>query len=257
MTDDEAKPLSQIFGANAEPAKALEPKVADPKATEQSADPAKGDSNSGGTPPPDADEKDKKQDPPKKDDPLKVMRKALNATQRELAQLRQERQQKPASAPDPITDAEGYSKHIQQTVSDAVWQERLADAHEDLSEKLGDAYDETLETFQEMMAARPQLFAEWRNSRNPGKFLLKAVEDHRAKAEIGDPAKFADRIRAETRKEMMSEVEKLVSEGIKKALGQSLPKSLADEQTQGDGREDAEAEEFKPKPLSQILGKRK
>lgn len=263
MTDEavlEVKPLSEIFGGKPDPAPKADPvKVDDQKPEDKPvAEDGKGD-KSGETPAPKAEEK-KPDDPqqPKKDDPIKAMRKALSATQRELQQLRNEKQQSQAKpAPDPIADAEGYAKHLDQTISDRLWQERLADAHEDLSEKLGDAYEETLEAFTEMMKERPELYRDWRASRNPGKFLLKTVEDHRTQQEIGDPQKFAERIRAETRKEMMGEVEKLVTEGIKKALGQRLPQSLADEQTQGSSRTDEQPAEFRRKPLESILNKKR
>lgn len=256
------KPLSEIFGAKPEPAKAPEPvKVDDPKPAEQPAGDDKG-AKPGETPAPKAEDKKPDATPAKDDDPIKVMRKALKDVQRKNADLERRLQEKDTAAkpqaPDPIADAEGYSKHIMQTVSDTVWQERLADAQEDLSEKLGDAYEETLETFTEMLRERPQLFQEWRASRNPGKFLMKAVEDHRKQQEIGDPVAYADRIRAETRKEMMGEVEKLVADGIKKALGGHLPQSLADERPQG-GSPGSEAEptEFRRKSLDSILNKRK
>lgn len=261
MTDEavaEVKPLSEIFGGKPEP-KAEPVKVEDQKPADP-ADDGKGD-KAGETPAPKAEEKkpDAEQQQPKKDDPIKAMRKALSATQRELQQLRNERQQKEqqSQAPDPIADAEGFAKHIDHTVSERLWQERLADSQEDLAEKLGDAYEETVETFVQMMEANPPLYKEWRNSRNPGKFLMKAVEDHRTKQEIGDPAKFADRIRAETRKEMMSEMEKMVAEGVKKALGQRLPQSLADEQTQGGARADEQPAEFRRKPLDSILSQKR
>lgn len=262
MTDaatevSEVKPLSAIFGEKPETKAPAPVKVEDPKPADVPAVDGKG-VKAGETPAPKAEEKkpDAEQQP-RKDDPIKAMRKALNATQRELAQLRQEKQTPPPAAPDPIADAEGFTKHLQQTVSDTVWQERLADAHEDLSEKLGDAYEETLETFQEMMRENPELYREWRSSRNPGRFLQKAVENHKTRAEIGDPIAFADRIRAETRKEMEADIDKRIAEGIKKALGQRLPQSLADEQTQGGTRTDEQPTEFRRKPLESILNKKR
>jgi hypothetical protein len=256
VTSD-VKPLSEIFGGKPDTAAKPEPaKVDDQKPAEvKPADDGKG-ANAGETPAPKAE--DKKPDPPKDADPIKAMRKALNATQRELARLREEREKPAPITPDPIADADGYSKHLEQTVSDTLWKERLADAHEDLTEKLGeDAYSETMDVFVEMMKERPELYGEWRNSRNPGKFLLKAVEDHKSRQEIGDPKAFADRIRAEERTKMMGEVEKMVAEGIKKALGQRLPQSLADEQTQGSNSSDAAPAEFHRKSLDSILNRKR
>lgn len=256
MTDEvavvsEVKPLSEIFGAKPEAAPPA--KVDDQK---PAADQAKGE-NDGGTPPPKAEDvkPDASKPAPKDDDPIKVMRKALNKTQRELAQLRQEKQTPPPAAPDPIVDADGFSEHIRRTVSETVWAERIADAEEELVEKLGDGLDDTIDAFKSMMEARPQLFNEWRASRNPAKFIIKAVEEHKTRAEMGDPAAYAEKIRADTRKEMAAEVERMVSEGIKKALGQHLPQSLADEQRQGGSRNDPAPTEFRRKPLDQILKK--
>jgi hypothetical protein len=257
--DAAVKPLSEIFGVKPDSAKAPEPaKVEDLKPVEQPAGEGKGE-KAGETPAPKAEEKKEEPAPVKKDDPITAMRKALKATQRELQALRNQNQQpkEQSQAPDPIVDAAGFSKHISDQVGERLWQERLADAQEDLSEKLGDAYEETLETFTEMMRERPQLFQEWRASRNPGKFLMKAVEDHRKQQEIGDPVAFADRIRAETRREMSAEIDQRIAEGIKKALGQRLPSSLADEQTQGSGRVEPEPPPLKPKSIGQILAKRK
>lgn len=259
----EVKPLSAIFGEKPAPAAKPEPvKVDETKTAEvKPADAGTGD-KTGETPAPkteDGKTDTTKAAPAKDDDPIKAMRKGLTRVQRENAELKRRLEEQTAKppTPDPIADAEGFTKHIDQTVSDRLWQERLADAHEDLSDQLGDAYEETLEAFQEMMREDPPLYKAWRNSRNPGKFLMKAVEDHRKHEEIGDPQKFAERIRAETRKELEADIQKRIDEGIKKALGQRLPQSLADEQTQGSSRSDDEPAEFRRKPLESILNKRK
>jgi hypothetical protein len=187
------------------------------------------------------------------------MRKALSQVQRKNAELERKLQEAAApkqQGPDPISDPEAFTQHIQRQVSDTVWQERIADANEELSEKLGDAYEETLDTFQSMMESDPQLFNQWRHARNPGKFLLKAVEDHKARTLIGDPVAYAEKIRADTRKEIEAQVQTMVAEGIKAALAQHLPQSLADEQTQG-GRAQAQVDWDGPKPIGDILSRKK
>lgn len=254
MTDEvvsEVKPLSAILDSNATSAPADTAPKADPKPAPE---PAKGD-NDGGTPPPKVE--DKKPEPVR-DDPIKAMRKALKATQRELAQLRQDRDRVQQQAPDPIADPQAYQQYTQESVASLLHHERLATYEEAAREKHGDEAVETaLETFREMVIANPALFAEADKQRNPFKFIMKAVEDAKLREEMGDPKAYADKIRADTRKEMMVEVEKLVEEGIRKALGQRLPQSLADEQTQSGGRIDDQPTEFRRKSLDSILNKRK
>lgn len=236
---------------------AAEPVKAEPAAT----DAGKGE-EPGATPALDKDGKPiepaaVKQEPAKTDDPIKVMRKALKETQRELADLRQRNAAPPPPPSDPLLEPEKFRGEILSTVQQQVLRERFDDAMERGREDFGEeAFDEAVEFFAQAAADNPSLAEELQKQRKPDKFVWKYVQEAKARQELGDPVAYREKIRAETTAEIMAKVDAMVEEKLKAALQARLPSSLADEQTQG-GRASVASDWAGPKPLEQIFDRKK
>lgn len=255
MSDEEftPAPLDTIVNKS-EPAVVAEPAKAEP-----AKEPDKG--AEGATPALDKDGKpvvaETVKPEVKTDDPIKAMRKALNATQRELAQLRQERDAKPAPPIDPLLEPEGFAEHIKTSVDQRILRERFDDAMDRGREDFGEeAFDEAVEFFAQAAADNPTLAEELKKQRKPDKFVWNYVKEAKARQELGDPVAYREKIRAETTAELMTKVDALVAEKVKTILAGKLPSSLADEQTQGGRAASAASEWAGPKPLAQIIARK-
>lgn len=192
----------------------------------------------------------------KTDDPIKAMRKALNATQRELAELRKAAV-KPEPTIDPLLEPEKFAEQVASTVDQRILRERFDDAMDRGREDFGEeAFDEAVEFFAQAAADNPTLAEELKKQRKPDKFVWNYVKEAKARQELGDPVAYREKIRAETTAELMTKVDALVAEKVKTILAGKLPSSLADEQTQGGRAASAASEWAGPKPLAQIIARK-
>lgn len=128
--------------------------------------------------------------------------------------------QQPVAIPNPIEDPEGWH----------LWQERQRfsdklDISEDrLREQIGDDadVDAKIAKFKELAAANPALAAELKQHRHPYKFAYDYVKKTTAMEEIGDPAKYREKLEAEIRAKVEAEYAGTAPPAPKVNLPQSL-----------------------------------
>lgn len=196
-----------------------------------------------GTPPPESEE-EKKSGPD--EDAFTAMRKAMTeqhrATKARLAEVEAQLQAKQEeAAPDPIDDPEAYQAHQDARLDRKLFDERcnfsyevMVDAHgeEDMREKE--------EAFAQAMQADATLQGQLLKHAHPAKFIYEQGKNHLERVSIGDPVEYANKKVAEAIAEVEKKFEAKVAELTKEFQGANLPKSLADEQSQG-GMNRAEA----------------
>lgn len=262
MSDFEGTPLEQVLSRNPQPASQPEAQPdtgakAEAEAPEvevkQEAEPVKEDVK-----PEAKKEADSSPESEPSMLPASVMhgeRERRQAAERELKELRAKfaelEKKEPEKRPSVFEDEEGAFQAYQQTITSTVTNELLnAGEQEAISQHGQEAVDAAVEWLQQTVASSPSLEASVRSV--PAMFLhRKAVELHKAelaRAELADPDKLREKIRAEEREKLLKEQEKL--EAAKKAKRDSIPTSLVGEDSKGGLKG---TEWSGPTPLSAIL----
>ena len=164
------------------------------------------------------------------------------ALKSELAEVKaqlQAKQEEPA--PDPIDDPEAFQAHQDAKLDRKLFDERcnfsyevMVDAHgeEDMREKE--------EAFALAMQADATLQGQLLRHAHPAKFIYQEGKNHLERQSIGDPVEHGKKMFEKGLKEAEAKMEEKLAELRKEFQGANLPKSLADEQSQG-GMNRAEA----------------
>ncbi len=182
---------------------------------------------------------------------------ALKVTRKELQGLKawkseQEQKQTQAAKPDPFEDPEGHEQWKDQQTQTALWNNKVQLSEALARQQYGDeAYDKAYEAFIEEANSNPAVANGVGTALSPAHYAyeqgMKAIE----RAEMGDPATFAERKFQEGYEKAKAELTDTVNAQVKAALADILPTSLATEQSQGD-RGNGPAWDG-PKPMDQLL----
>ena len=134
--------------------------------------------------------------------------------------------------PDQFDDPEGWQRHQDQKTQSTITSERMRMSEDMARIHFGDeAFDDAMEAVTEAAKSDPSIATEIAQSASPGLALMKKAENLKLQSEIGDPATYRERIRAEVLKEVQGTIDTSVTEQVKAALAKMLPTSLADDQT--------------------------
>lgn len=179
-----------------------------------------------------------------------AMRKQIRELKRQVTVAGQPKQEA-QPIPDPVTDLEGFNRDIDQKLRSTQAQANLA-ASVRYAQKQYSDYAEIEEAFVEMAQENPALAdAMWEHD-DPAEFVYKYTKEAKARAEIGDPVQYGEKIRKETTEKLMADIDKMVEAKLKERLSGILPSSLAGEQTKG-SRITNPTGFNGPTPLSDIL----
>jgi hypothetical protein len=134
-------------------------------------------------------------------------------------------QQKPQEKPDFYEDPEKFAAVQQQTVQQALWNERLNMSEAIVRDKHGDeVVDAATQAFQQALQANPALYAEMRQARNPYGYVVDWHKKQSFLSEVGDPDRWKqsqiEALRAQVRAELEAEF-------TQKAKPAAPPRSLA------------------------------
>ncbi|MCP5086482.1 MAG: hypothetical protein GY952_06745 [Rhodobacteraceae bacterium] len=192
-------------------------------------------------------------------------RRKRQAIEQELAGIRQQlQQQSDEAAPDIFDDPEGWQKHqddklktIQEASNQGVQEAVLRVSRSHVTKEVGiEALEEAAAAFESEAARTPSLVQDALASDSPYQFIFDTGKAAIERQALGDPHAFAAKAVAEATKKAEAEIQKQVDERVKAALAEHLPKSLADEQTQGDRATVANTWSG-PTPLKTILNSRR
>lgn len=190
---------------------------------------------------------------------LTVLRKELQKTQRELAELKRGKKE-PEKAPDPVEDPEGYEAHVDRKIATSTF-----DAVARISERAAiktygkETYDAMVDVFEAAVEKDPSLAKQLRESDDPAEF---AFQTGKSIHERGGPNVSVAEATAKAVKAAEEKMEKEIGDRVKKAvdeiIAKRLPKSLADEQSgSGGGKVENPAERWAgPRPINEILGEK-
>jgi hypothetical protein len=243
-------PVADTTQAQASP----EPVAAKPEGGDSqktTGEPAKAE-NEAGTPPAEKPKAEKSE----ADKAFATLRRELKneRLQREALERQMAALQQPAQVIDPVADPDGFSKSIDDKIARAKLETKVS-ISERLAMKNYADYEEVRDTFMEIARDNPAIVREMYASDDPAEFAYAYAKEHKARQEIGDPLKYAEKIREETIAKTMAELDKIVEAKLQERLSGVLPSSLAE--TQSQGARVTNPDGFNgPTPLSDILKKR-
>ena len=257
-------PLSDIINKVEESSPAPEPqvepeKVETPETPELKAEEAP----EGETTAPEPEAKEETPPEPQSDDPwtktaVLEERRKRQELERQVAEL-QKANQPQEPIPDQFDDPEGYAeyqenrfKSVEQSVDEKIFNDRLNASEFHVRQSVDEAeLERNVRAFEEAARKNPVLVHEAKNHPSPWHYMNEAGKAELERQQLGDPVAFAAKVREEAVKEAEAKIAEQVDKRLKEALAQHLPKSLADEQTEG---ERTPVNTFEgPTPLNSIL----
>lgn len=144
-------------------------------------------------------------------------RKKRQQAEARLKEYEDRNQAEPKKAPDVFEDQEGFTRHIQEQVSQAVWQARV-DTTQELMRERHEDYDAKEAKFLEMASENPGLLQDPAFQRNPAKYAYETV----SKAEKFEQMQNVDQYEAKLRAELETKLRKeLEAEYGEKAAGKA------------------------------------
>lgn len=198
--------------------------------------------------------------------PERVESDEVKALRAELARVRQKNREaaQPVRQPDPVKppsvfeDEEGFTNHVQASVSDMVFEQFLAMSEDiarerftDFAEVMGTESDGENDMHVNWLAAvgkDPSLFHKFKAARNPAAFAYQELKRQREVEEIGDPKAYREKLRKEF------EAEFLAKQGGQTVQPTSPEPRIPDTLAGSASKAARQAPEFSgPKPLSDIF----
>ena len=177
---------------------------------------------------------------------LMAERDKRQALERQVAEFNANRPAEPV--PDVFEDQNAYTQHMNQQMSDAMYNERASMSefharreHKDLEDKLA--------VFREISANNPTLQDQVRNSASPFHEAYDIVSKHEKMARMENIEEFEAKTRAEIEAKVRAEFDGKQQAG--KELRDAIPTSLVDAQSKGSVQKPTWAGQS---PLSDIFG---
>ena len=153
-------------------------------------------------------------------------------------------------APDVFEDSEGYTKYIQQTMTQQMQNQQL-NMSEFLARKEYPDLDEKVARFEQMAQENPQIAQEVFSSPSPYHALVDVVKKAEEFDQMKDIDSYKSKLREELRAELLAEIEGTQAKVNKgRETAKKVPKSLA-----GQGSAGASTTDVVDEALTDILGR--
>lgn len=127
--------------------------------------------------------------------------------------------------PDALEDPEGSAKFMEGEVDKKV-QNIKVDMSYQMASQFHDDFDQVMEAWPGLAEQSPGIYEQALNDAMPGEFAYQACKRHLMLKDIGDPAEYEQRIRADERAKVEAEAK---AAGKAKKTVPNLPESLASE----------------------------
>jgi len=174
---------------------------------------------------------------PPTSEPKTVPLAALEDERNKRQQAEQALQEMQASKPkepevDFDEDPKGYVDQKAVSAEQQLHNMRI-DMSVDMSRKAHEDFDEVMKSWPEIVGQNPSILQQAESSPQPGEFAYEACKQHIALKEIGDPANYRERVKAELLAEIKAEQESKAEEAKKQELVSNNPPSLAGQVSAG------------------------
>lgn len=193
-----------------------------------------------------------KTDKSEADKAFATLKREIKALKHQLAN--QHARPEPQKPVDPLTDPDGFAQRVDSNIVQAQQFAKL-EVFEALAAEKYEDFQDMMDVFTEHAQGNPALVGEMLRATNPAEYAYQYGKQQKMRAEIGDPVQYGEKMKEEGRKAALAEMQPLIDAKIKEALGQMLPKSLAETQTQG-GRVTNPNGYNGPTPIGDILNRK-